>query len=486
MAGAGGGGRARAEGEAGGGGGHGAAVARSVPSGGAGVVVAGAGGGGWVRAARGTGSPAGRVGEGEVDVGRQWRAWLRSGEREWWWRGLGVGALYGRWGEGEADMGRRWRSWWCPGERERRERGPGGSWWHLGEQERREWVVEARWECGRRGRVCCAGGERERRRLRDWASSIESGHSGGVSGPLGASRGAAWYWGGGVPRRPWIRHVGVWWRQRLVVWVQWLSLAGLGPGGPFSVDVVAGGVRIRFLVRVGWLVRGGWPLAVGGVCGWSARWLPSHPLVLFVHGGFWPRGVGRWAVVVVGVVLVVLVVGPLVVVVWVVVGLVLRVWPMDPLWVFRSPLWGWGVGHRGQSPGLHYAMGRGGGLGAGLDGDGGRGVPRPWVGLAGGGGGLWGMDDGALGDGDADEGLDGSVLGGRLCGGGGCRREGGAGCGGWGVLAWARVRAGVVSGGFVLLRLWCCVCSRGRRLGFGVGFRVGVQFQVEEYLCPEV
>ena len=31
------------------------------------------------------------------------------------------------------------------------------------------------------------------------------------------------------------------------------------------------------------------------------------------------------------------------------------------------------------------------------------------------------MDDGALGDGDVDEGLDGVVLGARLCGGGGCR-----------------------------------------------------------------
>ena len=181
--------------------------------------------------------------------------------------------------------------------------------------------------------------------------------------------------------------------------------------------------------------------------------------MLFVHGGLRPGGVGRWAVVVVGVVLVVVVVGPLVVVVWVVVGSVLRVWPMDPLWVFRSPLWGWRVGHRGQSPGLHYVVGRGGGSGGGLDGDSGRGVPRPWVGLAGGGGVLWGMDDGALGDRDADKGLDGVVLGGRLCGGGGCRREGGAGCGGWGVLAWARVRAGVVSGGFVSLRLWCCVSS---------------------------
>ena len=263
-------------------------------------------------------------------------------------------------------------------------------------------------------------------------------------------------------------------------------MAELGPGGPFGVDVVAGGIRIRFLVRRGWLVRGGWSLAVGGVCGWSARWLPSHSLVLFVHGGLWPGGVGRWAVVVVRVVLVVVVVGLLVVVVWVVVGLVLRVWPMDPLWVFRSPLWGWGVGHRGQSPGLHYMVGRGGGSGAGLDGDGGRGVQRPWVGLAGGGGGLWGMDDGALGDGDADEGLDGVVLGGRLCGGGGCRWEGGVGCGGRGVLAWVRVRLGVVSVGFVSLRFWCCVCSRGRRLGFGVGFGVGVRFQVEEYLCPEV
>ena len=235
----------------------------------------------------------------------------------------------------------------------------------------------------------------------------------------------------------------------------------------------------------GWY-GGGWPLVVGGVCGWSARWLPSHSLVLFVHGGLWPGGVGWWAVVVVGVVLVVVVVGPLVVVVWVVVGLVLRVWPMDPLWVFRSTLWGWGVGHRAQPLGLYYVVGRGGGSGARFDGDGGRGVPRPWVGLAGGGGCLWGMDDGALGDGDVDEGLDGVVLGGRLCGGGGCWWEGGVGCGGWGVLAWVRVWVRVVSVGVLSLRLWCCVCSLGRRFGFGVGFGVGVRFQVEEDLCPEI
>ena len=249
-------------------------------------------------------------------------------------------------------------------------------------------------------------------------------------------------------------------------------MAGLGPGGPFGVDVVAGG--IRFLVRGGGrLVRGGWPLVVGGVCGWSARWLPSHSLVLFVHVGLLPGGPGWWAVVVVGVVLVV-------------VGLVLRVWPLDPLWVFWSPMWGWGVGHRAQPLGLHHFVGRGGGSGAGLDGDGGQGVPRPWVGLSGGGGGLWGVDDGALGDGDVDEGLDGVVLCGRLCGGGGCRWEGGVGCGGWGVLSWVRVWVRAVLVGFVSLRLWCCVCSLGRWLGFGVGFVVGVRFQVEEDLCPEV
>ena len=172
-------------------------------------------------------------GEGEVDVGRQWRAWLRRGEREWWWRGLGVGVLFGWWGEGEGDMGRRWRSWWCPEERERRERGPGGSSWHLGKRERREWLVEARWECGRRGRVCCAGGEQERRRLRDRASSLESGQSGGVGGPWGASRGTAWYWGGGggplssmdPPRRGVVAAVagGM---GRVAV------LGGVGPGGP--------------------------------------------------------------------------------------------------------------------------------------------------------------------------------------------------------------------------------------------------------------
>ena len=131
-------------------------------------------------------------------------------------------------------------------------------------------------------------------------------------------------------------------------------------------------------------------------------------------------------------------------------------------------------------------MGRGGGSGAGLNGDCGRGVPRPWVGLAGGGGDLRGVDDWALGDGGVDEVLDGVVLGGHLLGGGGCWWEGGVGCGGWGVLALVRVWVRAVSLGFVSLRLWFCVCLFGRRLGFGVGFGVGVRFQVEEDLCLEV
>ena len=95
---------------------------------------------------------------------------------------------------------------------------------------------------------------------------------------------------------------------------------GLGPGGPFGVDVVAGGIQF--------LVRGGWSLVIGGVWGWSARLLPYHALVLLVQGGLWSGGVGWRAVVVVGVVLVVVAVGPLKVVPLVVVGMVLRVWPL--------------------------------------------------------------------------------------------------------------------------------------------------------------
>ena len=82
--------------------------------------------------------------------------------------------------------------------------------------------------------------------------------------------------------------------------------------------------------------------------------------------------------------------------------------------------------------------------------------------------------------------LDGVVLGGRLCGGGGRWWEGGVGCHRWGVLAWVRVWVRAVFFGFLSLRLSCRVRSFGRRLGFGVGFAVGVWFQVEEDLGQEV
>ena len=165
-------------------------------------------------------------------------------------------------------------------------------------------------------------------------------------------------------------------------------LVGVGPGGPFGVDVVAWPICF--------LVRGGWPLVVGGVWGWSARVLPSHALVLLVHGGFWSGGVGWSAAVGEMEVFVVLLVGALVAVALEVVVMALRVWPYDPLWIFRSPLWGWGIRPRLKPLGPYRLLGSGGRLGAGLKRDRGRGVPRPRVGLAGGGGGLFGVDDGAL------------------------------------------------------------------------------------------
>ena len=139
----------------------------------------------------GWGARWGLWGEGELEMGRRWRAWRRRGERERWWRGLGPGVAYGRrgeqealwgsWGEGEVDMGRRWRL----GGRQRRERRPGRSPWRLEGRERREWVVETWWRCGereRRGWVRRAGGELERRCLRDRGSSVEWGQSGGFRG----------------------------------------------------------------------------------------------------------------------------------------------------------------------------------------------------------------------------------------------------------------------------------------------------------------
>ena len=110
------------------------------------------------------------------------------------------------------------------------------------------------------------------------------------------------------------------------------------------------------------------------------------------------------------------------------------------------------------------------------------------------------MDNRALGDWDVNEGLDGVVFDGRLCGGGGRWWEGGVGCGRWGVVVLVRVWVRAVSLGFASLCLWCCglrgvvlvvvlllvVRSFGRRLGSGVGFEVGVRFQIDEDLGLEV
>ena len=306
--------------------------------------------------------------------------------------------------------------------------------------------------------------------------------------------------GGEVPHPSWICRVGVRRRWRLVVQVEWLSLVGVGPGGPFGVDVVAG--------RIPFLVWGGRPLVVGGAVGWSARWvvLPSHALVLLVHGGLPPDGVGWWAVVVVVVVVVVVLVWALVAVALVVVVMVLLVRAEDPLAFW----WGLGIGHCLEPLWPYGSVDSGGGLGAGLNGDRGRGVPGPRVGLAGSGGGLWGVDDGALGNGDVDEGLVGVVLGGRLCGGGSRWGEGGSGCGGWRVLAWLWVRVWVTTGSLLLpsyllwflglcgvglvmlllvvvvvLLLWV-VLLFGFRFWFGVVFWVGVRFEVKEDVVPEV
>ena len=146
-----------------------------------------------------------------------------------------------------------------------------------------------------------------------------------------------------------------------------------------------------------------------------------------------------------------------------------------------------------QPLGPYGLVGSGGGLGARLKGDRGRGVPRPRVGLAGCGVGSWGVDDGALGDGVVDEGWDGVVL-----GGGSRWGEGGSGCGAWGVLVWVWVRVLVRAGSLLLLSyfMWflglCgvvlvnlllvlvvllllrAVLLFGLRFWFAVGFLVGV------------
>ena len=108
---------------------------------GTGVAVASAGAGGSVSERGEREARCCPWGEGEADMGRRWRVWWHSVERQRWWRGLGVLDAYRRcgdrevrccsWGEGDVDMGQRWRVCWRSGERRRREWSPGGSWRRL-------------------------------------------------------------------------------------------------------------------------------------------------------------------------------------------------------------------------------------------------------------------------------------------------------------------------------------------------------------------
>ena len=104
----------------------------------------------------------------------------------WWWA-LGVEDAYGQRGEREArwgswrekdvDIGRRWRAWRRPGERKRRWRGLG--------------VEDAYRRRGEREARCCSRGKGDADMGRRWCAL--------------------------VPHPPWICHVGVRRRWRLVV-----------------------------------------------------------------------------------------------------------------------------------------------------------------------------------------------------------------------------------------------------------------------------
>ena len=109
------------------------------------------------------------------------------------------------------------------------------------------------------GECAVCGGVRECRCLRDRASSLESGQSGGVCGSWGASRGAAWYWRGGGPllsmKPP---------RRGVVA----AAAGGMGRvtvpgGGPLLAWTWWPGGYGSWYGGGGWY-GGGWPLEVGG------------------------------------------------------------------------------------------------------------------------------------------------------------------------------------------------------------------------------
>ena len=146
-------------------------------------------------------------------MGRRWRARRRQADRERWWRGPGVGGRaraeggarspVGPVGGGEGGHGAAVARVVAPrGAVAAQSGAPGGRGGALGSGSGASGRLRRGSDVGSvSAGVECAvrGGELERRRLRDRASSLESGQSGGVGGSWGASRGAAWYWGGGGP-----------------------------------------------------------------------------------------------------------------------------------------------------------------------------------------------------------------------------------------------------------------------------------------------
>ena len=424
------------------------------------------GSGGW-----GWGSRTGRGGNGKPGG-------ARGGRGRWPWGGSG--ACGGSWGIGSGGSG-------APGGRGGALGSGSGAGWWLRRGGRVE-SVSAGGECAVRGGSGSAAvcGTRPRRSSR--ASQEVSAR------PWGASRGAAWYLGGGgghppsidPPRRGAVA-AAAGGTGRVTV------PGGVGPGGPLwrgrggRRDTVPG-------------TGGAWPPVVGGVWGWSARWVPSHTLVLLVHGGLWSGGVGWWAVVVVGLVLVVVVVGLLVVVALVVGGCFCGYGPRTPCGysgppgggggsgIVRSPwsLTVWLAAGAGRGPGLTVIVVEGshvpglvwpavavvcggwmtGRLEMGM-------LTRFWTGscwvaasvltAAAGGRGAWGVVGGGSWFG-LGFGLGRCRLGWRLC------------------RLWCRGLRGVV----LVVLLLLVLRSFGRQLGCGVGFWVGVRFEVEEDLGPEV
>ena len=237
----------------------------------------------------GAGGPSGPVGGGNGGHGAAVVCLAAPG-----WRGLGVGVAYGQRGNGKPDgvCGRRgWWTWGC--------RGAGGGAWGSGSggsgaqggrggalggrSGASEWLrggggvgsVSARGGCAARGGSGTAAGCGTVPRRSSWASKEVS------EGPGGPRRGAAWYWGGGSPP------------PSLDPPRRGAAAAAAGGTGPVTVPggVGPGGALWRGQGDRGDAVpgTGGRPLVVGGVWGWCTRWLPSHTLMLLVHGGLWPH-----------------------------------------------------------------------------------------------------------------------------------------------------------------------------------------------------